>query len=173
MLEAARSAPSGGNSQRHVFGVIKDRTIKEELSRAAGNQMWIATAPIVFACCADIGWDFANLPHDDFGFIVNELRFGHDFIKYLSEYPDRKECMTLFENATPLIPAEHIFLTAVSHGMNACFIGYLDVVEANKILKLPQNLTCLFLLPVGYADELPGDKSLKDINELVFYDQWE
>jgi nitroreductase len=173
MLEAARLAPSGGNSQEHFFGVIKDPIIKENLSKAAGNQRWIATAPVVFACCADTSWDITNQPDDDFGLIVNKLRFGSEFIKYLCEYPNPKECMALFGNATPLIPSEHIFLTAVSHGLSACFIGYLNVQEADKILKLPQHLTCLFLLPVGYADELPGDKQLKDKNQIVFYDQWE
>jgi len=172
MLEGVRLAPSPGNSQGYYFGVIKDKEIKEKLSKAAGGQMWIATAPVVFACCADISWDIAAQPDDDFGLIVNKLRFGKDFVKYLCEYPDRKTCMTLLENATPLIPSEHIFLTATSHGLSACFIGYLDIVKANMILNLPQNLTCLFLMPVGYADELPREKYIKSVNEIAFYDQW-
>ncbi len=81
--------------------------------------------------------------------------------------------MTLFDNATPLIPAEHIFLIAVSHGLSACFIGYLDVKKATEILGLPKNLPCLFLLPVGYADEIPGPKTLKSISDISFYDRWE
>lgn len=98
MLESARLAPSPGNSQGHYFGIVKDKTIKTQLAEAAGQQMWIATAP-----------------EDDFGVHINNLRFGEKFIEYLCKYPNRKECMKLFENAIPLIPAEHIFLTAVSH----------------------------------------------------------
>jgi len=173
MLEAARLAPSPGNSQGHYFGVIKDKVIKEQLANAAGCQMWIATAPIVFACCADISWDLAKQPEDDFGVIVNKLRFDNDFLNYICSYPDSKARMTLLENGTPLIPAEHIFLTAIAHGLSACFVGYLDISKANEILRLPQNKTCLFLLPVGYADEKPIDKHLKAINEIVFYDKWE
>ena len=125
MLESARLSPSGGNAQGYVFGVIKNPIIKLKLAEAAGNQMWIAAAPIVFACCADVSWDIAEQPEDDFGLSVNMLRFGEELIEYMRKYPDRKACMTLFANATPLIPAEHIFLTAVSHGLHACFIGYI------------------------------------------------
>ncbi len=172
MLEAARLAPSPGNAQGYLFGVIKDQGIKEQLARAAGGQMWIASAPVVFACCADLSWDIAEQPEDDFGVIVNKLRFNNEFLKYICEYPDRKPRVTLFENGTSIIPAEHIFLIAASYGMSACFVGYLDIEEANKILQLPQHISCFYLLPVGYADEIPGEKYLKDLDEIVFYDQW-
>ncbi len=172
MLEAARLAPSPGNSQSHLFGVIEDQGIKEKLARAAGGQMWIASAPIVFACCADISWDIAEQPEDDFGVVVNKLRFNNEFLKYICEYPDKKARVTLFDNGMSLIPAEHIFLIAASYGMSACFVGYLDIEEANKILQLPQHISCFYLLPVGYADEIPDKKKLKSIDELVFYDQW-
>jgi nitroreductase len=172
MLESARLAPSPGNAQRYMFGVIKDQEIKEKLARAAGGQMWIASAPVVFACCADISWDIAEQPEDDFGVIVNKLRFNNDFLKYICEYPDRKARVTLFENGSCFIPAEHIFLIAASYGMSACFVGYLDIEEANKILKLPEQISCFYLLPVGYADEIPCEKQLKKLDELIFYDQW-
>jgi nitroreductase len=173
MLEAARHAPSPGNSQSFIFGVIKDASVKKELAKAAGEQMWIAEAPVVFACCADLSWDIADRPEDDFGLIVNKLRFDNDFLRYLCEYPNAKARTTLFENGTPAIPAEHIFLTAVSHGLSACFVGYLNIKEADRILGLPQNITCLYLLPVGYAAEAPKLKRLKDLREIVFYDKWD
>jgi len=86
MLESARLAPSGGNAQGHVFGVVRDSALKKQLAIAAGNQMWIATAPIVFACCGDISWDISDQPEDDFGLIVNYLRFGADFFNSINEY---------------------------------------------------------------------------------------
>lgn len=172
MLEAARLSPSGGNAQGYVFGVIRDIELKSQLAQAAGNQMWIASAPVVFACCADISWDIANQPDDDFGMNVNNLRFDANFINFMKAYPNRQECMRLFENATPLIPTEHIFLTAVSHGLRACFIGYLDIEKASEVLNLPKYLSCLFLLPVGYADEVPEQKKMKSVNEISFYDKW-
>lgn len=172
MLEAARLAPTAGNAQTHVFGVIKDKTLKEKLAASAGNQTWIASAPVVIACCAKLEWDIAQQPEDDFGLIVNKRRFDNAFLDYLIDYPSSKARMTLFENATPLIPAEHIFLCAVSNGLSACFVGDLDIEMADKLLNLPENVTCLYLLPVGYADETPKSKHRKELSEIVFYDQW-
>ena len=172
MLEAARLAPSGGNSQSHCFGIIDAPDLKIKLAEAAGEQMWIATAPIVIACCADISWDLANCSDDDFGLTVNKLRFSDELVQYLIKYKDRKYICSLFQNAAPLIPAEHIFLTAVSHGLSACFVGFLDVERASKLLNLPENMVCLFLLPVGYPNEIPEEKSTKSIPEITFYNRW-
>ena len=173
LLESARLSPTGGNSQNHVFGVVQDRLLKNQLAKAAGNQMWIATAPIVFACCADISWDIAEQPKDDFGLIVNYLRFGADFFNSMKGYPDRRAFRKLHHNGTPAMAMAHILLTAASHGLSGCPIGYLDVDMASEILNLPERLACLFLLPIGYADETPADKELISINEIAFYDKWD
>jgi len=173
MLEAARLSPSGGNAQNYTFGVVTDNDLKMQLAQAAGNQMWIASAPVVIAGCGDISWDIANQPEDDFGLIVNYLRFGRDFVNFMKECPDRRACMKLWHNGTPCIAMEHMFLSAVSYGLSACFIGYLDVDKASEILGLPKDLACLFLLPVGYADEVPNDRALKSIEEISFYDKWD
>ena len=172
MLNAARLSPSGGNGQNWLFGIITDNLQKEKLAEAAGKQTWIKDAPVIIAGCSKLDWDIAKQPENEFGKIVNYLRFGKEFIDYLCKFPDRKACMTLFENASPLIPMEHMFLTAVSHGLNACFIGFLDINKANEILKLPENITCLFLLPIGYPDEIPEVKDTKSIEEICFKNIW-
>ncbi len=172
MLEAARLAPTPGNAQGNVIGVVKDETLKMRLAEAAGKQMWIASAPVVFALCADISWDLKDQPEDDFGLIVNYLRFGEEFVHHTNQCADRKTMNKLFANGGPCLPGEHIFLTAVAHGMSACFIGYLDTERASRILNLPEYLSCLFLLPVGYADEVPRQKEQKSMNDVLFYDQW-
>jgi nitroreductase len=172
MLEAARLAPTPGNSQNNVIGVVKDPSLKNQLAKAAGNQMWIASAPVVFALCSDISWDLKDQPEDDFGLVVNHLRFGKEFIQYTNQCPDRKTMNTRYANGGPNVPGEHIFLTAVAHGMSACFVGYLDTDRASEILNLPKYLSCLFLLPVGYADETPRQKKLKSINEISFFNKW-
>lgn len=168
MLHAAQAAPSGGNGQNHLFGVVDDANLKDALAQSAGGQMWIAQAPIVIACCARLEPDLRELPEEDFGLIVNQTRFGRSFIDYLNLYENRRIVRTLFSNAAPLIPAEHMFLTAVSHGLSACFVGYLDVEEASRILQLPEDMACLFLLPVGYAEKEPGEKNLKSLEEISF-----
>ncbi len=172
MLEAARLAPSGGNDQGHVFGVVTDAGTKHRLALAAGSQMWIADAPIVIACCAELDWDLADQPETDFGRQVNDKRFGRDFIRYLCAYPDKYARMRLFENATPLIPMEHISLVAASYGLGSCMVGLLDVERVDRILNLPPHISCLFLLPVGYPAATPGKKHTKSLEEIVFHETW-
>ena len=172
MLEAARLVPTPGNGQGHIIGVVKDQVLKTKLACAAGGQMWIATAPVVFALCGDISWDLKGLPEDDFGLMVNYLRFGRDFVEYTNRCPDRKTMTKLYANGSPALPGEHIFLTAVSYGLSACFIGYLDIEKAGEVLKLPDHISCLFLLPVGYAAESVDPPPKKSIKEISFTNTW-
>jgi len=172
MLDAARLVPTPGNGQGNIIGVVRDQILKTRLAQAAGGQMWIASAPLVFALCADISGDLKDLPEDNFGLIVNYLRFGKDFTRNMNRYPDRKTMNKLFANGSPCLPGEHIFLTAVSHGLSACFIGYLDTEEASKILQLPEHISCLFLLPVGYAEKQADPPKKKSIDEISFMDTW-
>lgn len=172
LLEAARRAPSGGDAQGHCFGIVREETRKQALAQAAGGQMWIASAPVVLACCADIAWDFADQPEDDWGRQINRMRFTPAFLDHLSQYPVRPACSTLFENATPLMPMENILLAAAAHGIVGCPIGFLDIPKANAILGLPEHLSCLFLLPLGYPDQPPRDKALKPLEVITFTEQW-
>lgn len=173
MLEMARLAPSGGNGQAHVFGVVKDEALKQALAHAAGGQMWIADAPVVIACCARLDEDPNALPEDDFGVAVNRLRWGDRFWAHLKSSPSWREAACLLANAAPLIPMEHMALTAAENGLSCCFVGWLDVAAASNILRLPDDIKCLFLLPVGYAAEPPAQKKLKSMAEISFYDTYQ
>jgi len=51
ILEAARLAPSWGNSQCWKFIVVTDPKVKEELGKA--GKPWIAKAPVIITACAD------------------------------------------------------------------------------------------------------------------------
>ncbi len=173
LLEAARLAPSGGNGQNRLFGVVTAWERKKALAQAAGDQMWIADAPVVFACCAHAPADRFDVPTDDFGRIVDELRFGRAFMDYIAACPDAHAAAMLFENAAPLIPMEHMLLAAAEMGLSGCPIGYLDIPRAGRILNLPDNIACLFLLPIGYAAEAPREKKTKSLAEISFFEQYE
>ena len=173
MLEAAKLAPSGGNEQNWLFGVIRDDEKIYRLSKAAGNQEWISSAPLVFALCTELKMNLRKLDEDDLELKVNKNRFGSDFIEYLQDYPNQRNVSLLFENCNPLLPGEHIFLTAVSRGLRACWVGYLDIEKASSLLNLPEEYVCLFLMPVGYPDEEPRDLKKKSLDELVFHEEFE
>ncbi len=172
LIESARLAPSGGNGQGWLFGVITDKSTIKQLSRAAGNQEWIATAPLVIALCAELDEGLRGLPEDDFGLIVNRERFTPEFIKYLQNYPDQRAVSLLLNNSAPLIPGEHIFLTAVNHGLSACWVGFLDIRKSSGILNLPEQYSCLFLMPIGYKAEEPGPLERKAVSDIAFVNRF-
>jgi nitroreductase len=52
VLEAGRLAPSAGNRQEWRFVIVKDKELREKLMKAAGDQKFVAEAPVVIAACA-------------------------------------------------------------------------------------------------------------------------
>jgi len=53
LLEAARRAPSANNLQEWRFVVVRNPDTRQKISQAACGQSFIATAPVVLACCAE------------------------------------------------------------------------------------------------------------------------
>lgn len=172
MIDAARHAPSGGNKQNWLFGIVTDEKKIDKIAEAAGGQEWISTAPLVIAICTRLGKDLAGLDEGDFELKVDKERFGEEFIEYLRDYHDQRKVSLLFENCNGLIPGEHIFLTAVDRGLKACWVGYLDIDEVSSILELPDNYVCQFLMPIGYPDEEPEEKNLKRKENLTFKNRY-
>jgi nitroreductase len=53
ILEAARLAPSASNRQEWRFVVVRDKTVRSKLSKAAKDQKFLEEAPVVIACLAE------------------------------------------------------------------------------------------------------------------------
>jgi nitroreductase len=172
LIESARLAPTGANRQNFLLGIVKDKQMINDLAEAAGNQMWIATAPVVIALCATLRKDLSQFDEDDPVFKVDRLRFKDEVLQYLKQFGDQRAVSILFEDATPLIPGEHIHLCATDLGLSACWIGFLDVEKASEILNLPDDLACIYLMPVGYADQEPRDIRKKSREEITFFDRY-
>ena len=155
------------------FGIITDPEIIKQLAEAAGNQEWITTAPLVIALCGKLDEELTSLPEDDFSLIVNRERFTPEFIDHLRDYPDQKAVSLLFSNDAPTIPGEHIFLTAVNYGLSACWVGFLDIKKASRILNLPDEYACFYLMPIGYKAEEPVHIERKPIPDIAFVNSYE
>ncbi len=151
--------------------MVRDEATRRHLAEAAGQQHWIASAPIVIALCARL-WNLSTVPEGDFGLTVTRTRYGDDFVSYLRGYRDQRAVSILFEEGVPSLAGEHMFLAAVSHGLRACWVGYLDVVKASRILHLPDGVACMDLMPVGYASGAPEDIDRKPLEEIVFHERW-
>ncbi|NPV42029.1 MAG: nitroreductase [Anaerolineae bacterium] len=53
VLEAARLAPSASNRQEWRFVIVREKEARNQVAMAAGQQLFIAQAPVIIAACAE------------------------------------------------------------------------------------------------------------------------
>jgi len=147
ILEAGRLAPSGGNRQPWYFIVVGDSETKEALAIVANNQKFIADAHTVIVAIGDPGTTLTKLPY-----------------KLSSTRTPYKQ--------DPMIAVEHMVLAATALGYGTCWIGAFSEAEVKRILKIPENLAVIALLPIGVPDESPPPRPRKAFTEIFFKDYY-
>lgn len=171
LLDAARLAPSGSNAQPWRFKVVKDRESKLKLAEAAFNQPFIADAPVVFVCCADIkGYlDGTVSGLQDLGKIgAVEDRI----VKIILNRNEKMKTMRI-EDIGPRIAinvgvaVEHIVLRALDFGLGSCWVRLIDEQMIKDIFGWDENIHVVALLPVGYPDESPAPRKRLQIEKIL------
>lgn len=142
ILEAGRLAPSGGNRQPWYFIVVRNLETKKALSIAANNQKFIADAHTVIVALGKPRTT-TKLPYK-----LSSTRTPH--------------------KQDPMIAIEHMILAATALSYGTCWIGAFNENEVRRILKIPENLAVIALLPVGIPDESPPPRPRKPIKEIFF-----
>ena len=123
ILEAANSAPSAGNLQAYEIVVVSDSGKKKALAEACFDQKFIASAKLVFV------------------FFANPERSA--------EYGERGEKLFCIQDAT--IAAAYTQLAAAANGLASVWVGAFDPEAVKKILKSPEKLIPVAVIPLGFA----------------------
>jgi nitroreductase len=148
LFEAARLAPSAGNRQPWRFILVTESEMKNRLAKLADNQEFVADAPVIFAVFGD--------PMDSPG--------GYQ----------RNPMMAYKQD--PMIAVEHICLEAVELGLGTCWIGpaspRYDVEGIKTLLKVPERMYLICLLPVGNPMESPKPRKRKPNSEIFFKEKY-
>ena len=175
LLNAARLAPSGCNAQPWRFKIIKDQETKLKLSKAAYDQSFIAEAPVVLVCCADIkGYLEGTVSGiQDIGKIgAVEDRI----VKILLKRAEQMELQMKFMNKDQLglriafnvaIAVEHIVLRALDFGIGSCWVRLIDEQMIKAIFSWDENIHVVALLPIGYPAESPPPRKRLKIEEIL------
>jgi nitroreductase len=171
LLEAARLAPSGSNAQPWRFKIIKDRDIREKLVKAAFDQAFIAEAPVVFVCCADIGGYLNGVVSglQDLGRIgAVEDRI----VNIVLERTDRMQKISFDQFSQRIafnvaIAIEHITLRALDFGLGTCWVRLIDEQAIRTIFGWDETISVVALLPVGYPDESPAPRKRRTVEEIL------
>ena len=72
----------------------------------------------------------------------------------------------------PFIAASFMTLEAYEEGLGVCWIGAFEEEKVKQVLNIPENLSVVILLTVGYPDEKPGPRPRKSREEIFFLDEY-
>jgi nitroreductase len=140
ILEAANLAPSAGNLQSYEIFVVANKRKREDLARAAREQIFIAGAPVVLV--------FAKHP-----------------ARAAERYGKLAESLYSIQDAT--IACAFASLAAAAQGLGSCWIGAFDPVAVRKIVGAPRGVTPVAMLPIGYASGRPKGRERRPLDELA------
>lgn len=140
ILEAARRAPSAGNLQAYEIIEVEERAALDQLVHAAGDQAFIAEAPIVLVFCA--------LPE-----------------RSAQTYGDRGAKLYCVQDAT--IACAYAQLAAAALGLASVWVGAFDEDRVRRAIGAGIDAVPVAILPIGHASA-PGDATTRrDLSALV------
>jgi len=138
LLDAARLAPSSSNAQPWRFKIVKDGETKLKLVQAAYDQSFIADAPVVLVCCADIkGYLNGSVSGiQDLGKIG---AIEDKIVKIVLNRDDRIKIMNIEQFRLRIafnvaIAVEHIVLRALDFGLGSCWVRLINEQRVKDIL---------------------------------------
>lgn len=70
------------------------------------------------------------------------------------------------------IAIDHMALAATALGLGSCWVGAFYQDQVKKILGIPETISVVELLTLGYPDESPLPRSRKPLKEIIRYEKW-
>ncbi len=145
ILDLASRYPSAGHTEPQEFIVVRDQGVKEDLARAALDQMFVARAPLVIVDVSDIR--------------RSARRYGERGVHFFS----------IIDGA---FVAMLILLAVVNEGLGACFVGSFYDEEVQEVLGLPQDVRPIGIIPIGYCAEGPRKLARRSRVQIVHRDRY-
>lgn len=153
LLESARLAPSGSNTQPWHFIIVKSESMKEKLVEVCHDQKWMLSAQAFIVCVADI-----------------RCRIKEHMDIFLKEDSPQQELKQIIRDTS--IAIEHIVLEATNLGLGTCWVGWFDQEKIRPVLNIPSDKYVVSILTLGYTNEVPKAKPRKNLEETVHYENW-
>jgi nitroreductase len=143
LIDCARLAPSGNNTQPSRFLIVTDEKTKKKLKEnKIFDQDFIYQAPVILVCCTSpqaykkrlVDWD-----------ATNDIRATRDLS----------------------IACSFLVLRATELGLGTCFIGWIKRKEIKKILGIPNHFFIPYAITIGYPAENPKARARKKLGEII------
>ena len=175
LIDAARLAPSGCNAQPWRFKVVQDSETKRKLAQAAYDQSFLAQAPVVLVCCADVKGYLKGTVSG-----IQELgqtgsiddRIVKILLRRTSQMDTQMKVMSKEQLGARMafniaIAVEHIVLRALDFGLGTCWVRLIEEQKVREIFGWDDNLFVVALLPIGYPGESPVPRKRLPIQALI------
>jgi len=140
ILEAANAAPSAGNLQAYEIYLVTGARQRQDLARAARDQLFVASAPAALVFCTH-----AALAHGRYG--------------------ERARRLYALQDAT--IACTFAMLAAAALGLATVWVGAFDDHEVHRVIGAPPGIVPVAILPIGHAAETPEAPGRRGLDELV------
>ena len=71
------------------------------------------------------------------------------------------------------IACSFMILQAYELGLGTCWIGAFKEDQTRKILSIPEHVRVVAMIPMGYPDQPPPQKSRKSLDQIVCFEKYE
>ncbi|MFT9496781.1 nitroreductase family protein [Anaerosolibacter sp.] len=153
LMESARLAPSGSNTQPWHFIIVKSDLTRQRLAEISHHQKWMLSAPIFIVCIADI-----------------RSRITEDIAMTLNEHSPEPELKQIIRDTA--IAIEHLVLCAENLGLGTCWVAWYSQDEIRTILNIPSDKYVVGIITLGYPDESPKARARKKLEDILHYEIW-
>jgi len=144
ILEAGRMAPTAGNLQNHEVIVVTDKALRRAVAEACLQQYWVAQAPLIMVVVAE---------HE-----VQRMHYG------------KRGEMYSIQSAANV--AMNMILQAHALEVSSCWVGAFDEEMIRRALGIPDKVTPLTVIPMGYADEQVPVPHRKSFYSTIWLEQY-
>ncbi|MEM2943214.1 MAG: nitroreductase family protein [Methanomassiliicoccales archaeon] len=143
-IQLGNLAPSAGNLQARDFIIVRNEETKRRLATAALRQNFVAQAPVVIVCCANL--------------------------ERIRSYGRRGIELYCLQDVAAAV--ENMLLYFVDKGYASCWVGAFDEDAVSRILSIPSHVRPVALLPVGKQKGASGGTSRLGTQEIIHRERW-
>ncbi len=171
LIDAANQAPSGSNSQKARWLVVRDPAIKQQLADLNRKH----GAPYI---AADVENPRTPKLKRMLDAVVWQMEHMHEIpalIVACFDYPEKVEGLGVYRSAGSVWPGiQNLLLAARALGLGAAptTLALRDQDAVREVLNLPETFATLCLIPVGYPMGNFGPVSRRPVEEIMRFDRW-
>ncbi|MCL2399335.1 MAG: nitroreductase family protein [Defluviitaleaceae bacterium] len=155
LIESARLAPSGSNTQPWNFIIVRSEDTKAKIAEINNNQKWMKGAPVFVVCVADI-----------------RCRIKENRDIYLDENTGLPELKQIIRDTA--IAVEHILLETESIGLAGCWTAWFSQDSIRPIMNIPDDKYVVGVITIGYSDASGNGNptSRRSLESMLRYEKW-